>query len=67
MTRFTNLITTDSMAKWLSSLGLALCLIAAGLLICNQYGALSALTPYYRINTSALCLLFGFITACCGM
>jgi len=67
MTRFTNLITTDSIAKWLSSLGLALCLIAAGLLICNQYGALSGLTPYYRINTSALCLLFGFITACCGM
>jgi hypothetical protein len=62
-----NLLTTDTITKWLSSIGLALCIIAAGLLICNQYGALSALTPYYRINTSALCLLFGFVTACCGI
>jgi O-antigen ligase len=36
----------------------------AGLLVCNQYGSLTGLTPYYRINTPALCLLFGFITAC---
>lgn len=62
-----NLITTDTITKWLSSVGLAFCVVAAGLLICNQYSALSALTPYYRINTSALCLLFGFVTACCGI
>jgi hypothetical protein len=67
MKYFADLITTDTITKWLSSIGLALCIIAAGLLICNQYGALSALTPYYRINTSALCLLFGFVTACCGI
>ncbi len=67
MKRLTLFVTTDSMAKWVSNLGLAFCLVAAALLIVNQYGALSTLSPYYRINTSALCLLFGFITACCGM
>jgi O-antigen ligase len=60
-------ITPEAVTKWLSNIGLALCVLVAGLLICNQYGSLSSLIPYYRINTPALCLLFGFITACFGM
>ena len=59
--------TPETAAKWLSNIGLALCVLVAGLLICNQYGSLSTLIPYYRINTPALCLLFGFVTACFGM
>ncbi len=50
-----------------SNVGLAMCILAAGLLACNQFGALNALTPYYRVNTPALCLLFGFATACWSM
>jgi O-antigen ligase len=60
-------ITPESATKWLSNIGLALCVLVAGLLICNQYGSLSTLIPYYRVNTPALCLLFGFVTACFGM
>ena len=64
MTRLTHALKTDTVAQRLSSIGLGLCLLVAGLLACNQYGSLTALTPYYRVNTPALCLLFGFITAC---
>ena len=64
MTRLTQALKTDTVAHGLSSVGLALCLLIAGILVCNQYGSLTGLTPYYRINTPALCLLFGFITAC---
>ncbi len=64
MTRLTHALKTDTVAQSLSSIGLGLCLLVAGLLACNQYGSLTALTPYYRVNTPALCLLFGFITAC---
>lgn len=60
-------ITPEAAAKWLSNIGLAVCVLVAGLLICNQYSSLSTLIPYYRINTPALCLLFGFVTACCGI
>lgn len=49
--------------RWVSRLGICLCLIAIAAIVLNQYGALSTLDPYYRINTPALCLLFGFITA----
>lgn len=54
-------------SKWLSNVSLAICLFAAVLLAGNQFGALHALTLPYRINTPALCLLFGFVTACCSM
>jgi O-antigen ligase len=60
-------ITPEAAAKWLSNFGLAVCVVVAGLLICNQYSSLSTLIPYYRINTPALCLMFGFVTACFGM
>lgn len=56
----------DTVAKWVSRVGLTLCLVAAVLVVINQYGTLSTLAPYYRINTAALCLLFGFMTACCN-
>ena len=52
--------------SWVSNLGLLLCLLTTAILICNQYGSISALDPYYRINTPALCLIFGFVTACFG-
>ena len=54
----------DTIAKWTSRVGLALCLVAATLVLVNQYSTLSTLAPYYRINTAVLCLLFGFVTAC---
>ena len=54
---------TNTAAKWMSRVGLTLCLVAASLVLINQYGTLSTLAPYYRINTAALCLLFGFFTA----
>ena len=65
--RETLFVKTETTTRWLSNSGLILCVFAAGLLVCNQFGALSVLSPYYRINTPALCLLFGFVTACCGM
>ncbi len=49
--------------RWISRLGVCLCLSAMAAIVLNQYSALSALNPYYRVNTPALCLLFGFITA----
>ena len=49
--------------RWTSRLGICLCLIAIAAIVLNQYSALSTLNPYYRVNTPALCLLFGFITA----
>ena len=52
---------------WLARVGLALCIVAALLWISDQYGTLSTLNPYYRINTSALCLLFGFVVAALSM
>jgi hypothetical protein len=67
MTRLTHILKTDTVTNWLSRVGLALCLLVAGLLVCNQYGALGSLTTYYRLNTPALCLLFGFMTACVSM
>ena len=67
MVRLTDTLKKDTVANWLSGVGLALCLLVAGLLVCNQYDSLSGLTPYYRVNTPALCLLFGFITACVGI
>lgn len=67
MGRFTLFLQTETITKWLSNSGLALCLLSALLLIGNQFGSLSDLVPYYRINTPALCLLAGFITACFGM
>ena len=50
-------------ASWLSRVGLVLCIVVALLLVCNQYGAIRDLVPYYRINTPALCLVFGFVVA----
>ena len=67
MRRFTLFVQTETMTKWLSNSGLALCLLAALLVIGNQYGSLNALVPYYRINTPALCLLAGFVAACFSM
>ena len=64
MQNVTSGVPTNAATKWLSHVGLALCLVAALLVIVNQYGTLKALAPYYRINTAALCLLFGFVTAC---
>lgn len=49
--------------RWISRLGICLCLSAIAVIVLNQYGALSTLNPYYRVNTPALCLAFGFITA----
>jgi hypothetical protein len=54
-------------ASWLSRVGLVLCIVVALLLVCNQYGAIRDLVPYYRINTPALCLVFGFVTAAISM
>ena len=48
----------------LSHTGLALVLLVAMLLILNQYVAFKTLDSYYRVTSSALCLAFGFITAC---
>jgi O-antigen ligase len=67
MMRETLFVKTEITTQWLSDAGLILCVFTAGLLVCNQVGALSVLSPYYRINTPALCLLFGFVTACCSM
>lgn len=67
MTRLSRALKTDTVANWLSRVGLALCLLVAGLLVCNQYGSLGSLTTYYRLNTPALCLLFGFMTSCVSM
>lgn len=49
--------------RWISRLGICLCLSAMAAIVLNQYSALSTLNPYYRVNTPVLCLLFGFITA----
>jgi hypothetical protein len=54
-------------ASWLSRVGLVLCIVMALLLVCNQYGAIRDLVPYYRINTPALCLVFGFVAAAISM
>ena len=67
MKHLTLFVQTEVITKWLSNLGLAVCILAAGLLLCNQFGSLASLSPYYRINTPALCLLFGFVTACLSM
>ena len=58
---------TSVIASWLSRVGLVLCIVVALLLACNQYGAIRDLVPYYRINTSALCLVFGFVAAAISM
>jgi hypothetical protein len=54
-------------ASWLSRVGLVLCIVVALLMVCNQYGAIRDLVPYYRINTPALCLVFGFVAAAISM
>lgn len=53
----------SAIASWLSRVGLVLCILVALLLVCNHYGAIRDLVPYYRINTPALCLVFGFVVA----
>lgn len=66
MTRGAISIANDQATTWVSNLGLCLCLITTAILICNQYGAITALEPHYRVNTPTLCLIFGFITSCFG-
>lgn len=68
MTRLNHaLLTTDTLPIWLARLGLGLCVVASMLWLGSQYATLSTLNPYYRINTSALCLVFGFLLACFSM
>ena len=59
--------TTDTVPTWFARLGLVVCVVACILWLGSQYVTLSTLNPYYRINTSALCLLFGFVLACFSM
>lgn len=62
-----NILTPDTVPTWLARLGLVICVVACVLWLSSQYVTLSTLNPYYRINTSALCLLFGFVLACFSM
>lgn len=50
--------------QWMSHTGLALVLLAAGLLVLNQFYSFKALDPYYRVTASGLCLAFSFLLAC---
>jgi O-antigen ligase len=68
MTRLNhNVPRTNTISVWFVRLGLGLCVVAALLWLSGQYATLSTLNPYYRINTSALCLLLGFALACFSM
>lgn len=68
MTSSTKKIATDETYKFLlSGIGLGLCIAVSILWLCSQYVTLSSLNPYYRINTSALCLVFGFVLASLSM
>jgi hypothetical protein len=49
---------------FLSTFGLALCVLTAGLLACNEFVSVKSLDPYYRLNTPAVCLLIGFMSMC---
>jgi O-antigen ligase len=60
-------LATNAVTIWLARLGLALCIGVSVFWLSSQYATLSTLNPYYRINTSALCLLFGFVLACFSM
>jgi hypothetical protein len=62
-----NALRPSLITHWLSRAGLGLCIFIALLLVCNQYGSIRDLVPYYRINTPALCLLFGFVAAAISM
>lgn len=57
-------IKTIKVTDCFANVGLFVCVLVAILLVGNQFDSLRGLTPYYRINTPALCLLFGFLTAC---
>jgi O-antigen ligase len=52
------------MAQFFSRFGLTLSIVTALLVVANQYDALKNLSPYYRLHTPALCLVFGLIIAC---
>ena len=52
------------LAKIFSFAGMTLALLVMGLLVLNQYDSFKTLDSYYRVTSSALCLAFGFITAC---
>lgn len=51
-------------AQLVSHTGLVLVLLAAGLLILNQFYSFKALDPYYRVTASGLCLAFSFLLSC---
>lgn len=47
----------------LSTYGIACCLVAAGLIVLNQYTRLASLDTHYRIDTPALCFFLSFVIA----